>query len=79
MYSGKGKEERIFDLTKRTTHEMLGIIGKKAGITKKVNHHKFRHAQATDMVRRGYNEAIIRRKLGWTDTKPNACKLSAPA
>lgn len=70
MYSGKEKGDGIFNLNKKTTYDMLNVIGKKAGITKKVNHHRFRHAQATDMVKRGYNEAIIRKKLGWTDTSP---------
>lgn len=45
---------------------MLGKIGEKAGIEKGVNPHAFRHAQCTDMILRGYNETIIRKKLGWT-------------
>lgn len=45
---------------------MLGKIGREAGIEKGVNPHAFRHAQCTDMILRGYNETIIRKKLGWT-------------
>ena len=41
-------------------------IAENAGIEKHITPHKFRHAQATDMVRRGYQETIIRKKLGWT-------------
>lgn len=46
---------------------MLKIIANKTGIEKPVTCHKFRHAQATDMVVRGYQESIIRKKLGWTN------------
>jgi len=31
-----------------------------------VSPHKLRHAQATYMTRKGYQESIIRGKLGWT-------------
>ncbi len=43
-------------------------IKKRSGITKPVTFHKFRHAKATSMVREGYNEAIVRKLLGWTAT-----------
>lgn len=51
-------------------HVLLTLrnIAKKAGITKSVNPHRFRHARATDLVRRGTQEAIIRKILGWTPT-----------
>jgi len=66
----KTKNDRIFDVTKNTVFKAFLRIGAKAGITKRVNPHAFRHAQATDMVRRGYQETIIRKKLGWTPTSP---------
>ena len=49
---------------------MHGVIlfgaGKKAGIAKPCNPYAFRHAQATNMIQLGYNEYIIRKKLGWS-------------
>jgi hypothetical protein len=49
---------------------MLHRIASDAGITKPIHCHLLRHAQATDMVKRSYNEAIIRKKLGWSSTSP---------
>jgi len=69
-YTAGNKENIIFKLSYTQTFVMLNEIAKNAGITKPVSPHKFRHAQATDMVRRSYNEAIIRKKLGWTATSP---------
>ncbi len=66
----KTKSDRLFSITKNTAFKAFNRIGKAAGIEKKVNPHSFRHAQATDMVRRGYQETIIRKKLGWTPTSP---------
>ncbi|VVB89345.1 Tyrosine recombinase XerA [uncultured archaeon] len=54
-------------ITNVSVFNMLKRIAKDAGITKPISAHKFRHAQATDMVLRGYQEMIIRKKLGWTD------------
>lgn len=62
----KSKDDLLFDLTTVSVWEMLQKIGKKAGIDKPISAHKFRHAEATLMVQQGYNEAIIRKKLGWT-------------
>jgi len=68
MFSNAKSEDFIFHIQNTHTHEMLDKIGKEAGIDKPVSPHKFRHAQATDMVKRSYNEAIIRKKLGWSAT-----------
>ncbi len=62
------KEDYIFHICYSHTYHTLNEIAKKAGIEKPISPHKFRHAQATDMVRRNYNEAIIRKKLGWVPT-----------
>lgn len=67
-YINSKNNEPVFDLSYEHNFKMLKKIAKAAGINKPVNPHMFRHAQATDLVRRGYNEAIIRKKLGWTPT-----------
>lgn len=67
MYSGKGKDELVFPIGRSGVGQMLKRIKKKAGITKPAHCHSFRHSQATDMTKRGYNESIIRRKLGWAN------------
>lgn len=66
-YSGLSKEDRLFSIGKTQVWRMLKQIGKKAGIEKPISAHKFRHAQATDMVLRNYQESTIRKKLGWTE------------
>lgn len=66
----KAKTDRLFSITKNTAYKSFLRIGVSAGIGKKVNPHAFRHAQATDMVKRGYQETIIRKKLGWTPNSP---------
>lgn len=66
-YNALNPEDKLFNISDVTAWEMLKKIGKKAGITKPISPHKFRHAQATDMVLRGYHPSIINKKLGWTD------------
>jgi len=56
----------VFSIQQPAVWRFLKRTAKRAGITKPVSAHKFRHAQATDMVRRNYQESIIRKKLGWT-------------
>lgn len=65
-YSGLSKKDRLFPITGVAVGMMLKKIGESAGIEKPISPHKFRHAQATDMVLRGYQESVIRKKLGWT-------------
>lgn len=67
-YTDAKNENFIFHICYSQTWDVLNKIAKQAGIEKPVSPHKFRHAQATDMVKRAYNEAIIRKKLGWTPT-----------
>lgn len=55
----------IFYLTQQGLAQHLNTLKIKSGMIKPLTPHKFRHAQATDMVARGYNEAIIKSKLGW--------------
>jgi integrase len=68
VYTNASADDIVFPLKEPWTLTILKEIGKKAGITKHVNPHAFRHASATLMVQQGYNEAIIRTKLGWTKT-----------
>lgn len=55
----------VFPMSRQNTAKHLEEIQEKAGITKPITPHKFRHAQATDMVKRNYTDAIIKAKLGW--------------
>ena len=61
-------EDVVFSVGNWASNDMLSKIATKAGITKPVNCHKFRHAITTAIVQPGYNEAIIRKKLGWSPT-----------
>lgn len=61
-----GKDALLFDICHVAIHNYLQRLRKKSGITKPISCHKFRNARATDMILRGYNESIIRKKLGWT-------------
>jgi integrase/recombinase XerD len=73
IYANGEDEDMVFNLQPWQTNEKLHEIAKKAGITKPISSHKFRHSQATTMVQLGYNEAIIRKKLGWS---PNSTMIS---
>lgn len=68
VYLSAKPDDIVFSICNWQSNNMLQKIGTKAGITKPVNCHEFRHAQATAMVQLGYNEAIIRIKLGWSPT-----------
>lgn len=67
-YMGLKKEDRLFPVMRETVQKTVIKIAENAGIKKHITPHKFRHAQATDMVRRGYQETIIRNKSGWTQS-----------
>jgi len=66
IYSYGKPDNFIFNLAYRTHSERIQKIKKEAGITKPFTAHKLRHAQATQLVKDGVQEAIIRKKLGWT-------------
>jgi integrase/recombinase XerD len=61
----KNKNERLFPITRNQAWKMLKIFGSAAEIEKPISPHMFRHAQATDMLLRGYQVPIIMKKLGW--------------
>ena len=68
VYLSAKPDDIVFYVGNWASNDMLKSIGIKAGITKPVHCHMFRHAQATAMVGLAYNEAIIRKKLGWSPT-----------
>lgn len=68
LYSSKSENDKVFNLDLSHMTKTLKKIGLKAGITKPIHPHMFRHAQATIMVQQGTQEAIIRKKMGWSPT-----------
>lgn len=46
--------------------QMLVRLAKKAGITKRVNPHMFRHSRASLLAKRGVGQSIMCANLGWT-------------
>ncbi len=70
IYAYGKPDDLIFNLVYRTHAERIQKIKEKAGITKPFTAHKLRHAQATQLVKDGVQEAIIRKKLGWTASSP---------
>jgi integrase/recombinase XerD len=68
VYLNAKPDDIVFSISNWQSNNMLWQIAEKSGITKPVNCHMFRHAQATAMVQLGYNEAIIRKKHGWSPT-----------
>lgn len=79
MYAALKPDNVVFHYTRQSVDNMLVSIAKAAHITKPLSMHKFRHAQATDMVKRGYNETIIRKKLGWTASSNMIARYAHPS
>ncbi|WP_135611659.1 tyrosine-type recombinase/integrase [Methanococcoides sp. AM1] len=52
-------------LTIQSFRKLLKSAAKRAGITKPVNPHAFRHAQATELAK-DFTEQTLKRYLGWT-------------
>jgi integrase len=46
-------------------YQQIAIIGKKAGIKKRINPHSFRHARATDLAKKLKSEQKLKAVLGW--------------
>ena len=65
-FQGLSKGGRLFPISHTQVWRILREVAEEAGIEKPISAHKFRHAQATDMVIRGYQDSIIKKKLGWT-------------
>jgi integrase/recombinase XerD len=73
-YNALDPDNKLFYLSDVAAWKHLRQIGEKSGIGKPVSPHKFRHAQATDMVLRGYQDGIINKKLGWTNDSKAAAR-----
>lgn len=65
LYPSLKPDDKVFNFTSKTAQRLVKRAAKIAGITKPISPHKLRHAQATYMTRKGYQESIIRAKLGW--------------
>ncbi|MCK5580313.1 MAG: tyrosine-type recombinase/integrase [Candidatus Omnitrophica bacterium] len=57
-------DSRLFPIEKSSAYRMLVNIGKRAGIEKKSNPHRMRHAQARQLLEEEYDPLIINKKLG---------------
>lgn len=70
LYPPLNPEDKIFDFTSSTARRKINSIKERTGITKPISPYKLRHAEAKYLVRKGYQESIIRAKLGWkSDSK----------
>jgi site-specific recombinase XerD len=67
LYPPLKSTDKLFNVSKVLVWLRLKEFANAAGIEKPISAHPVRHAQATYMVRKGYNETIIRAKLGWTE------------
>ncbi len=67
-YLNAKSDDVVFNVGNHQSNAILHTLAKKAGIDKPCHCHSFRHSQATTAVQLGYNEAIIRKKLGWSAT-----------
>jgi integrase/recombinase XerD len=75
-YSGLGKKDRLFPVADGSVWEMLKKLKEKSGIKKPVHAHSFRHSQAVDMLKRGYQDQITKKKLGWKDDSKMLAKYT---
>ncbi len=57
-------------LSYSSARDIVKYAGLRAKITKPVGCHKFRHARASDLKRRGVSEGAIRLWMGWTRDSP---------
>lgn len=53
-------------LNVRTVQNLCKTLQKRAGVTKRVHPHAFRHARATDRAKAGYTEMELRIVFGWS-------------
>jgi site-specific recombinase XerD/phage FluMu protein Com len=69
----RNKEGSFHGLTDQAVFIQLKKIGAKAGITKRVNPHSFRHARASDLAEH-LTEQQLKQYLGWTQSS-NMCAV----
>lgn len=75
-YSGLTKGNLLFPVKRPIVHVTLNKIAKKIGLEKPISPHKFRHAQAVDMLQRGYQDQVTKKKLGWKDDSKMLARYS---
>lgn len=63
----------LFPLKDKSVNEWLGNLKKTLDFKKPINPHAFRHGCATRLVKKGMQESLIRKQLGWS---PNSNMLS---
>lgn len=75
-YSVLTKGNLLFPVKRPIVHVTLNKIAKKIGLEKPISPHKFRHAQAVDMLQRGYQDQVTKKKLGWKDDSKMLARYS---
>src|SRR3989337_1205758 len=78
-YEPSKPEAKMFRMTESYVLKELKEIAEAAKIDKPMSPHRLRHAQATDMCKRGYNETIIKKKLGWSLSGNMIARYTHPA
>lgn len=72
----KTSKKKLFPITGRSVRNILTTMKEKTGIKKPLNPHSFRHGAATQAVKDGIQESVIRAKFGWSlDSKMLAVYL----
>lgn len=56
-------------LTESGVEQMLGALGRAAGIQRKVHPHLFRHSLTTHLLKQGVNTSTVAKALGWKSTQ----------
>jgi len=63
----KGPDGRYAPIAKSGVEQAIRLLGKEAGLEKRVHPHLFRHSMATEWLRRGGNIISLQRILGHAD------------
>ena len=61
-----GSKGRNQPVQYKAISKMLKKYGMKAGIKKRIYPHLFRHTRTTDLLKKGLNDAIVKKMQGWT-------------
>lgn len=78
IYSYGQDNDFIFPFVYRTHCQRIARIREESGINKPFTCHKLRHAQATQLVKDGVQEGIIRLKMGWSPTSAMIARYTHP-
>jgi integrase/recombinase XerD len=78
IYSYGKPDDFIFPLSYRSHADRIQKLREKSGIQKPFTCHKLRHAQATQLVKDGVQEGIIRKKMGWSPTSAMISRYTHP-